>query len=55
MGEKRGIYRVLVGKPEGKRPLGRARRRWEDIINMDLQEVGWGGVWLGIGTGGGHL
>jgi len=39
MGEKRGIYRVLVGKPEGKRPLGRPRRRWEDYIEMDLQEV----------------
>jgi hypothetical protein len=41
MGEGRGVYRVLVGKPEGKRPLGRPRRRWEDI-RMDLQEVGWG-------------
>ena len=40
MGEGRGGYRVLVGKPEGKRPLGRARRRWEDNIKMDLQEVG---------------
>jgi hypothetical protein len=40
MGESRGVYRVLVGKPEGKRPLGRARRRWEDNIKMDLQEVG---------------
>jgi hypothetical protein len=36
------VYRVLVGKPEGKRPLGRPRRRWEDNIRMDLQEVGWG-------------
>ena len=35
------VYRVLVGKPEGKRPLGRPRRRWEDNIKMDLQEVGW--------------
>jgi len=42
MGEERGVYRVLVGKPEGKRPLGRARRRWVDIIRMDLQEVGCG-------------
>jgi hypothetical protein len=42
MGEKRGVYRVLVGKPEGKRPLGRLRRRWEDNIKMDLQEVGCG-------------
>jgi len=40
MGEGRGVHRVLVGKPEGKRPLGRPRRRWEDNINMDLQEVG---------------
>jgi len=40
MGESRGVYRVLVGKPEEKRPLGRFRRRWEDNIKMDLQEVG---------------
>ena len=40
MGEGRGVHRVLIGKPEGKRPLGRPRRRWEDNINMDLQEVG---------------
>jgi hypothetical protein len=40
MGEERGVYRVLVGKPEGKRPLGRPRRRWVDNIRMDLQEVG---------------
>ena len=40
MGEKRGVYRVLVGKTEGKRPLGRPRRRWEGNIKMDLQEVG---------------
>jgi hypothetical protein len=40
MGENRVVYRVLVGKPEGKRPLGRPRRRWEDNIKMDLQEVG---------------
>ena len=39
-GDRRGIYRVLVGKPEGKRPLGRPRRRWEDNIKMDVQEVG---------------
>jgi hypothetical protein len=38
------VYRVLVGKPEGKRPFGRPRRRWEDNIKMDLQEVGYGGV-----------
>jgi hypothetical protein len=50
-GEGRGIYtyRVLVGKPEGKRPLGRPRRRWEDNIMMDLQEVGCGGMdWIGL-------
>jgi len=40
MGEEREVYRVLVGKPEGKRPLGRSRRRWVDNIRMDLQEVG---------------
>jgi hypothetical protein len=44
MGEGRGVYRILVGKPEGKRPLGRARRRWEDNIKIDLQEVGCGGM-----------
>ena len=47
MGEERGVYRVLVGKPEGKRPLGRPRRRWVDNIRMDLQEVGCGYVdWI---------
>jgi hypothetical protein len=46
MGEDRGVRRVLVGKPEGKRPLGRPERRWEDNIKMDLQEVGGGrGDW----------
>jgi hypothetical protein len=44
MGEGRNVYRVLVGKPDGKRPLGRPRRRWEDGIKMDLREIGWGGV-----------
>jgi hypothetical protein len=44
MGEERGVYRVLVGKPEGKRPLRRPRRRWEDNIRMDLQEVECGGM-----------
>jgi hypothetical protein len=44
MGEERGVYRVLVGKPEGKRPLGRNRRRWDNNIRMDLQEVGCGGM-----------
>ena len=42
MGERRGVYRVLLGKPEGKRPMGRPRHRWEDNIKMDLQEVGCG-------------
>ena len=44
MGERRGLYRILVGKPEGKRPLGRPRHRWVDNIEMDLQEVDCGGV-----------
>jgi hypothetical protein len=47
MGDRRGIFRVLVEKPEGKRSLGRARSRWEDNIKMDLQEVGCGGLdWM---------
>ena len=46
MGEGRGVHGVLVGKPEGKRPLGRPRRRWEDNIEMDLQEVGGVGDWM---------
>jgi hypothetical protein len=49
MGEERGVYRVLVGKPKGKRPLGRPRRRWVGNIRMDLQEVGFGYVdWIGL-------
>jgi hypothetical protein len=49
MGEKRSVYRLLVGKPEGKRPLGRPRRRWVDNIRMDLGEVGLGDVnWIGL-------
>ena len=58
MGEMRGVYRVLVGKPEGKRTFGRTRRRLEDNIKMDLKwDVGaWtGSSWLRIGTGGGCL
>jgi hypothetical protein len=59
MGDGRGVYRVMVGKPEGKRPLGRSRRRWKDNIKMDLQEVGCGGwtgsSWLRIGRIGGYL
>jgi hypothetical protein len=47
MGEGRGAYRILVGRPEGRRPLGRPRRRWEDNITMDLQEAGWGCIdWI---------
>jgi hypothetical protein len=49
MGERRGAYRALVGKPEVRRPLGRPRRRWEDNIEMDLREVGWGGMdWINL-------
>ena len=60
MSERRVAYSVLVGKHEGKKSLGRRRRRWEDNIKKDLQEVGYGGVWTGsrwlrIGTAGGHL
>jgi hypothetical protein len=44
MGEERKVYKVLMGKPEGKRPLGRPRRRWEDGIRMELREIGLGGV-----------
>ena len=52
MGEGRGVHRVLVGKPEGKRPLGRRRCRWEDNIKMELQEVGGGLCGLdGVGSG----
>jgi hypothetical protein len=47
MGDRRVAFRVLVGRPEGKSPLGRARRRWEDNIEIDLQEVGWGDMdWI---------
>jgi hypothetical protein len=57
-GERRGAYRVLVRKPEGKGTLGRPRSRLEDSIKMDLGDVGWGGAWTGMiwlrtGTGGG--
>jgi hypothetical protein len=49
IGEKRNAYGLLVGKPEGRRPLGRPRRRWLDNIRMDLVEVGWGDVdWIGL-------
>jgi hypothetical protein len=47
IGEERNVYKVLMRKPEGKRPLGRPRRRWEDGIRMDLREIGWGSVdWI---------
>ena len=59
VGEGRGMYRVLMGKPERRRPLGRPRHRWENNIKIDLQEVRcgvWtGSSWLRIGTGGRHL
>jgi hypothetical protein len=49
MGEKRKAYGIFVGKPEGKRPLGRPRRRWVDNIRMDIGEVGWDDVdWIGL-------
>jgi len=58
-GERKDVYRVLVVTPEGKRPLGRPRRRWNYNSNIDLQEVGWGTwtslIWLRIGTVGGFL
>jgi hypothetical protein len=58
MGEGRNVYRVLVGKSEGKRLLERPRRKWEDGLKMDLRKIGWGGngfTWLGIGIMGGLL
>jgi hypothetical protein len=49
MGEKRNAYRILVGNPEGKRPLGRSSHRWVDTIKMDLREIGWaGGDWINM-------
>jgi hypothetical protein len=52
MGDTRNAYRILVGKPEGKRPLGRPRRRWVDNIKMDFTEIGWDGVdWIELAQG----
>jgi hypothetical protein len=49
VGQKRNVYKILVGNPEGKRPLGRRRRRWEDNIKMDLKDIGWGGMsWIDL-------
>jgi hypothetical protein len=49
IGEKRNVYRILVGKAEGKRPLGRPRRRWVENIKMDLREIAWGGIdWIDV-------
>jgi hypothetical protein len=60
MGEERKVYKVLAGKPERKRPLGRPRRRWKDGIRKDVSQIGLGGGWIGFdwlrtGTGGGLL
>jgi hypothetical protein len=59
MGEGRNVYRVLAGKPEGKRPLGKPTRRWKDGIKMDITDIGWGVcsgfTWLRIGIAGGLL
>jgi len=59
MGERRGVYKILVGKPDGKRPLGRPRSRWQNNIKMDLQEVGCAlwivSSWLRLRTGCGQL
>jgi hypothetical protein len=55
MGERRIVYRVLMGKSEGKRPLGKSRRRWEDSIKMDNEEVGWGNGLVRSGSGQGQV
>jgi hypothetical protein len=52
MGGKRDAYRILVGKPEGKRPLGRQRHRWVDNVKIDFREIGWGGMdWIDLAQG----
>jgi hypothetical protein len=52
MGEKENAYRILVGKPEGRRPLGRPRRKWVNIIKIDLREIGWDGMdWIYLAWG----
>jgi hypothetical protein len=51
MVEKRNAYRTLVERPEGRRPLGRPRRRWEDTIKMDLEDMGWGMDWIELAQG----
>jgi hypothetical protein len=51
--DKRNTYRILVGKPDGKRPLGRPRHRWEDYVRMDLRDTGWGGMdWIDLACDG---
>jgi hypothetical protein len=59
IGESRGAHKILVGKPEGQRPLGRLRQRWQGNIKMDLEEIEWRActelIWIRIGTGGGLL
>ena len=59
IGDRRGAYGVLVGRPEGRRPVGRPMHRWENVIKMDIQEVGWGAwtglLWLRVGRVGGLL
>jgi hypothetical protein len=54
MGEGRKVYRVLVGKPEGKTPLGSCRCKWQDGIRMDLREMGWGAMWIHLAEDGGQ-
>jgi hypothetical protein len=56
MGARRNAYRILVGKPQGKKPLGRPRRRWVSNIKMDLREIGWDSMdWIGLDSGSGPV